>query len=213
MVWDALTGLGTLLLAVVTAVGIRVSLRLWRKEQARDDRLRQADRDEWNCRRERERQERADAEAHRVTLEMLALPDPATVSNKGEILAPDGRSYLVTLSMPVGYQTKWEEFQIAYDSPNGARRPYDLGYRRLESPVIDHDWRRYRRSIKIPSEANLNNPQPVAQFVDGNGFLYFTCMHQTLRFPQGTDWSVALEKLDLWVRTGAGAPPPEVDAS
>jgi hypothetical protein len=228
--WTAIAAIGTLGLAAATTAAVIVTVRiasadrerddakreqdrLWdsnrrkedrdrddqlrREERERDDRLRREAADEWEHRSRAEQVDREDYEARQVTVE-LQPGGPPNLSPGLEL------NHRIMVSTPATYAVKQVDVQIAHWS-NANLGILPVGHAGDE-PVSSNGRVYYRFWAAIPDQLYLQ--AVIARFVDRQGNLYYSYLHQTKRFPQNTDWITAAQKIWEWVATGPKADEP-----
>jgi hypothetical protein len=213
--WTALSAIGTLVLAVVTAITLAVTVWLALTERKRDAELRRQDYEregqlrreadeKWERRRRIEQREREDDDAQQqVTVE---FPAGGPLSQaQSAVFAPDGITHRIIVRAPTAYPIKWVAAEIGYRTNSGLGIiPPGWGF---ERPVTENGEVRYTCFAKVGPL--VTDPAPIVRFADRNGNLYYSYLGYTRRFSQNTDSITAATEIDKWIRTGPRPDEPE----
>lgn len=218
--WSALTAIGTFTLAAVTVITLIVTVRrdnkireddrtenakirkedrdrddqLRREQQERDDRLRREDAEKTERRYRAQRRNQEDFEARQVTVELAS----STAQ-----FPQDSR--VIIVSAPATYPIKQVAVAVASRSNGGLSINSDKPA--LSEPASENGRTIYRIPAEVPEM--LGDPQPIAQFTDRHGNLYFRYLGHTMRMAPGTTFSHAAREIDLFNRTGPKPDDPE----
>jgi hypothetical protein len=198
--WVAWTAIGTLTLAAATFVAIIVGALQRRGDRLRDDRLRAADRTEFEKQLRADQIEREDEAARQVTVEMV------TEAPQNQSPGWTGLNRKVTISAPADYVVKQLVVQMAGQAGTGVTTQ-PVGPQ-TENGTIKNSRRVW--SYWAEAHEQLNDPAPIISFVDRHGNLYFQYKGHTERFPQITQFTDAALAIQKWIATG---PKPDSPAS
>jgi hypothetical protein len=198
------TAIGTLALAAVT-VGLawvtvttskadrRHDDKKRAEDRARDDQLRKDQLDQLEQRERAERIAREDFEARQV----LVMVEEENHPGRGHDF-----NRRITLSTPHSYPIKYVDGRLVVTQANS--NPSIIGFGHGgDDPRIDDQRVYYSFWAEVPAAAIQTDP--IMQFVDWHGNLYYQFRHYTQRFSQNTDWSQAMQTIDEWIRTGPKA--------
>jgi Ni/Co efflux regulator RcnB len=206
--WTALSAIGTLVLAVVTAAALAVTVWLAQTERKRDAELRRQDReredrlrreadDKWERRRRHEQRQREDDDAQRqVTVEFLA-GGPLSQAQSA-VTTGDGITHRIIVRAPAAYPIKWVGAEIGYRTNSGLGT-ISPGWA-FEHTVAENGEMRYTCFAGVNPQ--VTDPTPIVRFADRNGNLYYSYRGYTRRFGQNTDWIIAATEIDKWIRAG-----------
>jgi hypothetical protein len=214
--WDELTAIGTLALAVITAVAIGVTIVITvtdrrradaqrTADRKREDDLRRADAAALEKRLQDERRERADQDALQVVVEFSPVAPQRTKSNA--VTTGDEPTHRITVIAFASYQIRNINARMAGQSNSGLTI-FGTGWS-FKAPEFAEGLVRYCCPVSLNSQQS--SATPVVRFTDANGWQYYWYRGNTRRFGQNTDFHEAAAEIDLWIRTGPNPDEPAAE--
>jgi Ni/Co efflux regulator RcnB len=206
--WTALSAIGTLVLAVVTAAALAVTVWMAQTERRRDAELRRQDREredqlrrdtdeKWERRRRDEQRQREDEDAQQqVTVEFL--PGGPLSQAQGAVTTGDGITHRIIVRASAAYPIKWVGAEIGHRTNSGPGT-IPTGWA-FQPAVTENGEVRYTCFARVNPQ--VRDPAPIVRFADRNGNLYYSYFGYTRRFGQNTDSITAMTEIDKWIRTG-----------